>query len=323
MTDTETIRQKLTDLLTSDSLLSRVFPLTGDLSRAKFSRAKLLLKNALDNKADEKLAIEAAIGIEMVHLATLVHDDVIDDSNLRRNEASFRATKGDKGAVLYGDYLFSSAVRQIQNTQNQGCAKAFVGCINETCRGEAIQDLLLTASDFNPTLQIMYEVARGKTGALFSFCTEAPAWMLPNTSMELKNALREIGFLLGLGYQLADDTLDISGVEENLGKPAGNDLNQNCMTSPLFLMMNEKGDSWESFRGHYLSGNGDLKVDFLSGPIYEKVKSEITKIRYQLQDKIQICSKNNWKIETIVNIFWEQYVQKRMSLLKDLEELNQ
>ena len=281
MSEVDIIRQRLTGILTEDKLLSKVFSFTGDLGKAKFSRAKLLMKNATDNNVDPDLALEAALGIEMVHLATLIHDDVIDDSNMRRSEESFRSAKGDKGAVLYGDYLFSSAVQQIQMTQNEGCSKVFVECINKTCRGEAIQDLLLTSEGFSPDLQIMHEVARGKTGALFSFCTEAPAWISKSTSNNVRSALKEIGFLLGLGYQLADDILDITGVEENLGKPAGNDLIQNCMTTPLFMMMKESQLSWKTFREKYMSRGHGLKTDFLDGPIYSENKGQISKIKIE------------------------------------------
>ncbi len=318
MSEVDIIRQRLTGIFTEDELLSKVFSFTGDLGRAKFSRAKLLMKNATDNSVNADLALEAALGIEMVHLATLIHDDVIDDSDMRRSEKSFRSAKGDKGAVLYGDYLFSSAVKQIQTTQNEGCSKVFVECINETCRGEAIQDLLLTSPDFTPTLEIMHEVAKGKTGALFSFCTEAPAWISEGTSMVVRGALKEIGFLLGLGYQLADDVLDITGVEENLGKPAGNDLVQNCMTTPLFMMMQESGLSWNEFREVNIKSRCDLKMNFLNGPIYSEIKGQILKIKMDLDSKVTICKNENWDITEIVSIFWGLYVEKRMSLLKDL-----
>ena len=317
MSETEVIRQRLTEILTRDEYLSRVFPFTGDLSKAKFSRAKLLLKNASDNGVDLNLALEAALGIEMVHLATLIHDDVIDDSNLRRNEQSFRSVKGDKGAVLYGDYLFSSSVNQIQTTQNQGCSRVFVECINTTCRGEAIQDLLLTETDYQPTLELMHEVARGKTGALFSFCTEAPAWIANGISESVKNALKEIGYLLGLGYQLADDVLDIAGVEENLGKPAGNDLMQNCMTTPLFVMMNHQNLSWNELREKYVENCSLLQDDFLNGESFVEIKDQIGNIKNKLDNLVQLCNNENWEIGGIVSLFWSLYVKKRMDLLLD------
>lgn len=317
--ETGDIRKKLIDTLTEDKHLTRVFPFIGDLEKAKLSRAKLLMKNAKDNNVDLEQAIEAAVGIEIVHLATLIHDDVIDDSNMRRHEESFRVAKGDKSAVLYGDYLFSSAVHKIQRTQNQNCANVFVESIKSTCRGEAIQDLLLMSSEFTPTLQDLFDVARGKTGALFSFCTEAPAWISTGVSGQVKEALKEIGYLLGLAYQLADDVLDITGVEKNLGKPAGNDFQKNCITTPLFMMMQENEMDWVAFRGKYLAEDSDIKNDFLQSQSFDNIKSHIARIKNELEDKVAICREENWKIQFTVDYFWTLYVAKRMKLLKDFD----
>lgn len=315
----ETVRSKLKALLTRDPLLKRVFSSTGDLDRAKLSRARLLLKNATDNGVDLDLAIEAAVGIELVHLATLIHDDVIDDSELRRNEQSFRSAKGDKSAVLYGDYLFSAAVAQIQNTQEAGCAKVFVESIHQTCRGEALQDLLLTSEGFDPELENLFDVSRGKTGALFSFCTEAPAWMNVKVKDEIKNHLREIGYLLGLGYQLADDVLDIAGVEANLGKPAGNDLQKNTMTTPLYLMMKSQNKNWKEFREYYFGNGEKLKSEFLNSAQHEKLLSLIDEAEQKVNALVQACANEGWEINEIVQFFWNLYIKKRLELLKDIE----
>jgi len=315
--DVDKVRERLIQVLTHDKLLTRVFPFTGDLERAKLSRARLLIKNAKDNNANLTQAIEAAVGIEMVHLATLIHDDVIDDSDLRRNEQSFRAIKGDKGAVLYGDYLFSSAVQHIQRTQNHECTGVFVDCISNTCRGEAIQDLLLTSPEYTPCLEDILDVARSKTGALFSFCTEGPAWMGNNVSGSLKQALKEIGYLLGLAYQLADDVLDICGAEENLGKPAGNDLQKDCITTPLFLFMQELEMDWLAFRAHYSSAENDIKSDFMESESFIEIKLQIKTIKDRLNDNMDICEKEHWKINDVVHYFWSSYVENRIKLLKD------
>ncbi len=312
ISEIEHTRKRLIEILTEDKLLAQVFPFTGDLESAKLSRARLLMKNAADNSVDLNQALEAAIGIEMVHLATLIHDDVIDDSDLRRNQDSFRAAKGDKGAVLYGDYLFSSAIQQIISTQNQECASAFVESINNTCRGEAIQDLFLTSEEFSPTIEDMHDVARGKTGALFAFCTLGPACVKGTISELGKSTLKEIGYLLGLAYQLTDDVMDILGVEENLGKPAGNDLNKNCMTTPLYMLMQEYELEWRDLRKRYTEGNADIKSDFIASHSFEQVKTQITDIKKDLDDKVEICRNENWQIGEIVELFWSLYVEKRI-----------
>ncbi|NOQ63210.1 MAG: hypothetical protein GQ582_01705 [Methyloprofundus sp.] len=315
--DVEIIRHKLTEILTADKQLSHIFPLTGDLKHAKFSRARFLMKNARDNNIDSEQALDAALGIEIVHLASLIHDDVIDEAEMRRHQENLKAAKGDKSAVLYGDYLFSTAVKQIQTTQNADCAQLFVQSINDMCRGEAVQDLLLTDPDYSPTLEDVQSVARGKTGALFSFCAAAPAWIITGQKAELKQALKEIGFLLGLAYQIVDDILDITGVEKNLGKPAGNDLQKNCLTTPLFMMMQDSGLNWSAFRHYYLESEHSLKEDFLQSNTLTIAQQQLAKIKQDLADNVAICQQNQWQIEALVSIFWQRYVEQRMSLLRD------
>jgi len=317
--DVEIIRHKLTEILTADAQLSRIFPLTGDLKRAKFSRVRFLMKNARDNNIDSEQALHAALGIEIVHLASLIHDDVIDEAEMRRHQENLKAAKGDKSAVLYGDYLFSTAVKHIQSTQNAGCAQIFVQSINDMCRGEAIQDLLLNDPDYSPTLEDVQSVARGKTGALFSFCAEAPAWIIDEAKTELRQALKEIGFLLGLAYQIADDILDVTGIEENLGKPAGNDLQKNCLTTPLFIMMQDSGLNWLDFRHYYLAPEHSLKDDFLQSQTLNIAKQQLANIKQDLADNVFICQKNQWQIDTLVNEFWQRYIIQRMNLLRDCQ----
>lgn len=317
--ETEIIRQKLTQLLTQDPYLFRVFPSAGNIERAKLSRARLLLKNAKDNKVDLNVAIEAAIAIEVVHLATLIHDDVIDDSPMRRNTASFKASHGNKSAVLYGDYLFSLAVNHVQATQNGACASVFTECIHDTCRGEAIQDLVLSEPQFSPSTEDLYSVARGKTGALFAFCTQAPALIRSDTSEALQAALKEIGYLLGLAYQLADDVLDLAGTQENLGKPACNDLRENCMTTPLFRLMQEFNMDWQQLRNRYLNNENELTEYFLQSASYKTLKSEIDAVKDELDRLVGVCSSHDWEIQEIVAYFWGEYVQNRLYSLKDAE----
>lgn len=317
--ETEIIRQKLTQLLTQDPYLLCVFPSAGNIERAKLSRARLLLKNARDNNVDLSSAIEAAIAIEVIHLATLVHDDVIDDSPMRRNAASFKASHGNKSAVLYGDYLFSLGVNHVQATQNAACASVFTECIRDTCRGEAIQDLVLSDPQFSPKIEDLYGVARGKTGALFAFCTQAPALIRADTPEALQTALKEIGYLLGLAYQLADDVLDLAGTQENLGKPACNDLRENCMTTPLFRLMQELNMDWQQLRSRYLNNENELSEYFLHSASYKVLKAEIDAVKSQLDRLVDVCRSHDWEIQEIVAYFWGEYVQNRLYSLKDAE----
>jgi geranylgeranyl pyrophosphate synthase len=310
------LRDRLAVILTAEPALAAAFSNLGDLERAKFSRAKLLCKIARDNGADAQLATEASIGLELVHLATLIHDDVIDDADLRRDKKNLRSVKGDRCAILFGDYLFASAIKQVQNSQSSGLASAFIDRIVDTCRGESIQDLSLTWEDSTPTEALLTEAARGKTGALFAFCCEAPLWM-NHENEELIQKARECGFLCGLAFQLADDLLDMAGSTDDLGKPAGNDLIKNTMTTPLFYFMEAKSLNWEELRANYATNTDQLKKDFFSSSAYPKLLERITQIKSDLKILGDELEQSNININETLSLFWSRYVQSRMTELKD------
>ncbi len=318
MTDSfvDTLRNRLAKTLQAEPALNVAFQSLGDLNRAKFSRARLLRKMAEDNGADLELATEAALGLELVHLATLVHDDVIDDADLRRDSQNLRSLRGDRCAILFGDYLFAKAIQQVQNSQSSELAAAFISRIVETCKGESIQDLSLTWEDSSPSEDLLTEAARGKTGALFAFCCEAPLWTL-NCSRSTIDKARECGFLCGLAFQLADDILDIAGSTDDLGKPAGNDLLKNTMTLPLFFLMEAQGKDWKQLRETYKKDTARLKEDFFSSPAYPKLMKRIDLTHKQLFDLGLELEKEGIAIRPTLDIFWTRYVKKRIDQLKD------
>lgn len=316
--DVEKLRDRLKELLYRDSALANIFPLAGNLERAKFSRARLLTHIASENNLDLNLALEAGLGLEVVHLATLIHDDVIDEADLRREKKSFRNVKGDRGAILFGDYLFSTAIHQIQSTQNAGCAKLFTNRVFDTCRGESIQDLLLTWEDSSPNESLLEEASLGKTGALFSFCTEAPFWF-SDYHNEIRSKAGQVGLLFGLGFQLADDLLDLAGDTLNLGKKAGNDLVKNTMTLPLYYVMQEKNYSWKQLRETYVPNLDQLKEDFFQGNSYPKLLQKIESTYCELSQLTNWLEEQNVVIKETAEKFWENYVVKRMMTLNDLK----
>jgi heptaprenyl diphosphate synthase len=314
--DPDVLRSKLRDIISKDPICADLFPLTGNLDRAKFSRGRLLCKVAFDNGLNSEQAQDAAVGLELVHLATLVHDDVIDDSDLRRDKASLRSVKGDRGAILFGDFLFSAAIKQIQITQSQDCATAFTERVYDTCRGESIQDLMLTWEDSSPNLSLLIEAARGKTGALFSFCTEAPLWFGSYSSDQRAKA-RECGFLGGLAFQLADDLLDIAGSSQDLGKPAGNDLVKNTMTTPLFFLMEEQNLNWKQLRDKYGSNTTALKDDFFKSTAHQRLLSLINDTKSELEKLGHELEQSGVTIQSSLDLFWSRYVESRMLSLRD------
>ena len=276
----------------------------------------MLCKIAMDNGVDLSQAEEAAVGLELVHLATLVHDDVIDDADLRRDRASLRGTRNDRAAILFGDYLFSLAIRQIQSTQNATCAGVFTRQVEDTCRGESIQDLLLTWEDSQPTLDLLTQAARGKTGALFSFCTQAP-FAISEAPQPVRKDFTECGYLCGLGFQWADDLLDILGEQGDMGKPVGNDLTKNTMTTPLFLMMKDKGWNWATLREAYATSTKELREDFFESTSHRELEKMIEETRLKLFDLGESLETSGYSILETLNLFWDRYVKGRMSNARD------
>jgi len=289
----------------------------GDLHRAKLSRGRMLVKIASDNGVDLGAAEEAAVGLELVHLATLVHDDVIDDADLRRDRANLRSQRGDRAAILCGDFLFSASIRQIQATQPETSAKIFTEQVEDTCRGESIQDLMLTWEDSQPTMELLEQAARGKTGALFSYCTQAPLALDVGKFSEQLPKAKECGYLCGLGFQLADDLLDIAGSESDLGKPAGNDLVKNTMTIPLFLFMKELGLDWAALRERYVNRRELLGEDFKSSNAKGLLEKRLKELRLKLFELGEELEENGVVMIETLQIFWSRYVEGRMAVYAD------
>ena len=312
------LRARLADLLARDPLLARLLPLDDYLGSAKFNRAQLLTRVASENGVNAETAFEAALGIEILHLATLAHDDVLDDSDLRRRQDSLRRRAGDRVAILFGDVLFALAMEQIQRTQSRECTRLFIDCVKTTCRGETLQDLYLTRSPGDDLgLESVLDVARGKTGALFAFCTEAPFWMDVEVPHEVRRAMGGIGLESGLAYQIADDVLDIMGESGNLGKPACNDLIKNCLTAPLFLLMGELRMSFEELRSAYLSRTQELRSTFLASHSLARVKELMGQTRHDIEAKLEILDRHGVVMRDTCNRFWGKFVAGRIESFRD------
>ena len=175
-----------------------------------------------------------ATAIELMHTATLVHDDAIDNSFVRRNRPTVNKLWGKDKAVLLGDYLFGKAGEVVTNTQSLKVVKLFSQTIMIIAGGELNQAL----SAFNLQQKFEHYIHRisSKTASLFSLATESGA-ILSQAPESSTKALREYGYNLGVGFQIVDDILDFTSTEQELGKPIGSDLAQGTFTLPAMLLM--------------------------------------------------------------------------------------
>lgn len=179
-------------------------------------------------------AVRMATVMEFLHTATLVHDDIIDNADTRRNRASVNARFGNQFAVLMGDWLYMSAFETSLQERSLEILDILTRLTRKMTEGELIQLTLLGRTDINETEY--FDVLQRKTAYLFSACCEIGA-ILGKASREQQNALRDYGMNLGLAFQLADDLLDFTADEEILGKAAGADLLEGKLTLPLILLL--------------------------------------------------------------------------------------
>ena len=175
-----------------------------------------------------------AASVELMHTATLVHDDAIDKSVARRGRPTIYKMWGEEPAVLLGDYLFAKAGEFVSDTQSPRVIKLFSKTLATISSGELNQ--FLGAFQLEQTRQHYFQRISSKTASLFSLATESGA-ILSEAPEKSVQALKEYGHNLGIAFQLVDDILDFVGTEEELGKPTGSDLAQGTLTLPAMLLL--------------------------------------------------------------------------------------
>ena len=200
----------------------------------------LLAAKALGGVSDNHLILAAVI--EFIHTATLLHDDVVDESELRRGNQTANAVWGNAASVLVGDYLYSSAFEMMVRTDNMRVMGILSKTTTAIAEGEVLQ--LLNCNNPQTTEAKYLEVIARKTAILFSAATQLAA-VISNASNEIETALASYGQHLGIAFQLIDDALDYQATAEELGKNLGDDLAEGKPTLPLIYAI-EHGTSEEA-----------------------------------------------------------------------------
>jgi len=185
------------------------------------------------------LLIPMATGMELLHTATLIHDDTIDSSLMRRGKPTTTSIWGGGIATLTGDYLFAKAAELVSSTGNTRATMLFSQTLVTICSGELEQSF--TSFRENQTRESYFRRIGNKTASLFSTATES-AGILSEAPEEVVQALKRYGYDLGIAFQVVDDILDFVGQDEELGKPAGSDLLQGTMTLPALLLQEQHPD---------------------------------------------------------------------------------
>ena len=188
----------------------------------------LLAAKSLGYTGSNHLILAAVI--EFIHTATLLHDDVVDESELRRGKESANAVWGNSVSVLVGDYLYSSAFEMMVRTNNMRVMDILSKTTTAIAEGEVLQ--LLNCNNPATSEQKYLDVISRKTAILFSAATKLGA-VISNTTPEIEESLAAYGQHLGIAFQLIDDALDYKSTQEELGKNLGDDLAEGKPTLPL------------------------------------------------------------------------------------------
>ena len=215
-----------------DSPIALIPQLAGHLIAAggKRVRPMLTLLSARLCEAPGDRQVRLAAAVEFIHTATLLHDDVVDDSNLRRGAATANAVWGNKPSVLVGDFLFSRAFQLMVEDGSLEVLRILSNASAVIAEGEVAQ--LVTANDVSTTEEAYLEVISGKTATLFAAAAQIGAVVADRPAADVE-ALRVYGESLGIAFQLIDDALDYSAREVVLGKSVGDDFRDGKITLPV------------------------------------------------------------------------------------------
>lgn len=222
----------------TDGLLSQV--LEHIKSRGgKRMRPMLILLIAKNYGGVNSVTQHSAVGLELLHTASLVHDDVVDESVERRGQASVNAEYNNKVAVLVGDYVLSTALLNVSLTNNSHIVQSLAELGRTLSNGEILQLSNIQNTDFSE--DVYYEVIKMKTAALFEACCEIGAISANANDEDLLKA-RNFGRNLGIIFQIRDDIFDYYDSKE-IGKPTGNDMAEGKLTLPVLYALNSTHDA--------------------------------------------------------------------------------
>jgi octaprenyl-diphosphate synthase len=235
----------------------QVIAYLGDYLRASGGKRVRPALNILSNYAvggdgARENSIRIATVMEFLHTATLVHDDIIDNADTRRNRPSVNARFGNQSAVLMGDWLYMSAFETSLRERSLEILDILTRVTRKMTEGELIQLTMLGRADI--TEAEYFDVLQRKTAYLFSACCEIGS-IVGGASAEQQSALRDFGMNLGTAFQLADDSLDFTADEDVLGKAAGADLLEGKLTLPLILMLQSEPERKKDLEQVMRDGN--------------------------------------------------------------------
>jgi geranylgeranyl pyrophosphate synthase len=183
---------------------------------------------------DVRAFLPLAAYMELIHVATLIHDDVVDNATTRRGVNATAVDFGNRVSVLAGDYLFAWIFKNVTATYAHPIPHILSATLADITDGEVLQ--LRALGNLDATLAEYVEIAAKKTARLFASSAECGAWAAGGNALKI-NAVREFGRNYGIAFQMQDDLLDMTSTQAAIGKPVGNDLHEKKMTIPVILAL--------------------------------------------------------------------------------------
>jgi len=248
----------LNSMLTDVKLINTVVRYISKRKGKQFRPRLCILSAKICGEVNEN-TYKAASLIEMIHVATLIHDDVVDDSNLRRGWPSVNRIWKNKVSILVGDYLFSNALSKMYDIDNRDALKVLSDTAKRLSEGEIMQ--IESAIKKDLTEEKYLKMIKDKTSSLMSAATLLGAISATNEKTK-RDALYEFGEKLGTMFQVKDDLIDITGLDREVGKPTMFDLKKNMLTLPIIYIISQQSKADKnSFISNlkYLSKKNDKK----------------------------------------------------------------
>jgi len=249
----QTFKQEFSKAMTSEiPLLDDVFKHV-QASQGKQIRPVLILLSAEICGGITPKTYRSAVSLEMLHLGTLLHDDVIDKAEMRRNQPSVNAKWDNKVAILVGDYLFAETLKTLTAHKDYGVLELINEAIKKVSEGELIQ--MQNTANIDISEDIYYDIISKKTASLFAAACACGAFSADATEENI-SIFHQIGWHLGMAFQIQDDLLDLLPNAET-GKTKGNDIHEQKLTLPLIHFLKtapetDKKSALDTIQNHYL-----------------------------------------------------------------------
>ena len=244
-----------------------------------------LICSKLFGKFNKENSLRMATAVELLHIATLIHDDTVDKADVRRGKATASNLWGNNIAVLLGDYVFATSAIFVCDTGNITLVKRFAETIVELSKGELFENI--ESNNFNLTKEKYYEKTYLKTASLFKTSSFSGSIIGEGNDENIKN-ISKFGYHFGMAYQIQDDILDITSSKNKEGKPVFNDLSEGVITLPIILYLESRKYNNDMIKKFTEKEKEELLKEIINSKSIEESK-KIAKFHY---DKALNCLSN-------------------------------